>query len=71
MGLPQCTLLQQEVHEALEHHYLFIMSLITGHIKILQWLFSHGCSTVTDDLGGTPLHDSAEHGQLEVVTTIR
>lgn len=37
-----------------------------GRTKILQWLLSHGCGTKTDDLGGTPLHDAAEHGQLEV-----
>lgn len=42
---------------------------LVGHIKILQWLLSKGCTAKTDDLGGTPLHDAAEHGQLEVSIT--
>ena len=37
-----------------------------GHVHILRWLLSHGGKVETDDLGGTPLHDAAEHGQLEV-----
>ena len=37
-----------------------------GHVNVLRWLLSHGGSVETDDLGGTPLHDAAEHGQLEV-----
>ena len=39
-----------------------------GHVNILRWLFTHGGKVETDDLGGTPLHDAAEHGQLEVST---
>ena len=26
----------------------------------------HGATLVQDDLGGTPLHDAAEHGQMDV-----
>ncbi len=37
-----------------------------GHVHVLRWLLSHGAKVETDDLGGTPLHDAAEHGQLEV-----
>ena len=33
---------------------------------MLQWLIAHGAKVEKDDLGGTPLHDAAEHGQLEV-----
>ncbi len=43
-----------------------ILFLHTGHINVLQWLLYHGCYVKTDDLGGTPLHDAAEHGQLGV-----
>lgn len=37
-----------------------------GHISVLQWLIRHGAKVEKDDLGGTPLHDAAEHGQKEV-----
>jgi len=37
-----------------------------GHKSVLKWLLSHGAKIEKDDLGGTPLHDAAEHGQLEV-----
>ena len=33
---------------------------------MLKWLLSHGAVIEKDDLGGTPLHDAAEHGQLDV-----
>lgn len=33
---------------------------------VLKWLLSHGANIEEDDLGGTALHDAAEHGQLEV-----
>ena len=36
---------------------------------MLRWLLTHGAKVETDDLGGTPLHDAAEHGQLEVYTS--
>ena len=34
---------------------------------MLKWLLSNGGKVERDDLGGTPLHDAAEHGQLEVI----
>ena len=37
-----------------------------GHVHVLRWLLSNGGKVETDDLGGTPLHDAAEHGQMEV-----
>lgn len=37
-----------------------------GHAKVLSWLLLHGGEIVTDNWGGTPLHDSAENGELEV-----
>jgi len=40
--------------------------LLLGHTLALKWLLSHGAKIEKDDLGGTPLHDAAEHGQLEV-----
>lgn len=44
--------------------YLFF--LFAGHLFVLEWLLTHNASMEQDDLGGTPLHDAAEHGQLEV-----
>ena len=42
--------------------------MCVGHASVLKWLLSHGGKIEQDDLGGTPLHDAAEHGQLEVRT---
>lgn len=43
-----------------------LLSHASGHVHVLRWLLSHGAKVETDDLGGTPLHDAAEHGQMEV-----
>ncbi|KAG9332843.1 hypothetical protein JZ751_014942 [Albula glossodonta] len=37
-----------------------------GHAKVLSWLLLHGGEVVLDSWGGTPLHDAAENGELEV-----
>lgn len=37
-----------------------------GHAKVLSWLLLHGGEINTDSWGGTPLHDAAENGELEV-----
>ncbi|NXV87751.1 ESPN protein, partial [Calonectris borealis] len=37
-----------------------------GHAKVLSWLLLHGGEITTDGWGGTPLHDAAENGELEV-----
>lgn len=37
-----------------------------GHAKVLSWLLLHGGEITTDSWGGTPLHDAAENGELEV-----
>uniref|UniRef100_A0A8C8C0C7 WH2 domain-containing protein n=1 Tax=Oncorhynchus tshawytscha TaxID=74940 RepID=A0A8C8C0C7_ONCTS len=37
-----------------------------GHAKVLSWLLLHGGEIITDSWGGTPLHDAAENGELEV-----
>lgn len=37
-----------------------------GHAKVLSWLLLHGGEIVSDSWGGTPLHDAAENGELEV-----
>jgi len=44
--------------------------LSVGHVRIIEWVLSQGCGALCDDLGGTPLHDAAEHGQLEVTISI-
>lgn len=37
-----------------------------GHAKVLSWLLLHGGEISADLWGGTPLHDAAENGELEV-----
>ncbi|KAM8989583.1 espin isoform 1-T1 [Ara ararauna] len=37
-----------------------------GHAKVLSWLLLHGGEITADGWGGTPLHDAAENGELEV-----
>lgn len=37
-----------------------------GHAKVLSWLLLHGGEIAADLWGGTPLHDAAENGELEV-----
>lgn len=37
-----------------------------GHAKVLSWLLLHGGEITADSWGGTPLHDAAENGELEV-----
>ena len=32
----------------------------------MKWLLANGATVDKDDLGGTPLHDAAEHGSIEV-----
>ncbi|KAG5838681.1 hypothetical protein ANANG_G00226180 [Anguilla anguilla] len=39
-----------------------------GHAKVLSWLLLHGGEIALDGSGGTPLHDAAENGELEVGT---
>lgn len=38
-----------------------------GHTPILDRLLLMGAPVMTDSWGGTPLHDAAENGQLEVI----
>lgn len=33
---------------------------------MMKWLLGNGATIDKDDLGGTPLHDAAEHGSIEV-----
>lgn len=35
-------------------------------MNVLKWLNLKGDISLTDDLGGSPLHDAAEQGQFEV-----
>lgn len=37
-----------------------------GHVDVITWLLDNGALVLSDALGGTPLHDAAEHGQLQV-----
>ena len=37
-----------------------------GHYRVVDWLLGHGATPLLDNLGGSPLHDAAEHGRLEV-----
>ncbi|KAK2105820.1 hypothetical protein P7K49_015334 [Saguinus oedipus] len=38
-----------------------------GHTKVLSWLLLHGGEISADLWGGTPLHDAAENGELEIL----
>lgn len=40
--------------------------LVKGHVHVMKWLLANGATIDRDDLGGTPLHDAAEHGSIEV-----
>uniref|UniRef100_A0A8D0FE15 Uncharacterized protein n=1 Tax=Strix occidentalis caurina TaxID=311401 RepID=A0A8D0FE15_STROC len=40
--------------------------MVRGHAKVLSWLLLHGGEITADGWGGTPLHDAAENGELEV-----
>ena len=42
-----------------------------GHVSVLKWLNAKGNISLTDRLGGTPLHDAAEQGQFEVGNMIK
>lgn len=42
-----------------------------GHAKVLSWLLLHGGEIVTDNWEGTPLHDAAENGELEVCVCLK
>lgn len=63
-----CTLQQQEVNAQNEFLSIYpkLLLFFEGHILVLKWLIAHGAKVERDDLGGTALHDAAEHGQLEV-----
>lgn len=37
-----------------------------GHANVLKCLLLHGGEIAADHWGGTPLHDAAENGELEV-----
>lgn len=37
-----------------------------GHHRILERLLRMGAKVIKDHWGGTPLHDAAENGELEV-----
>ena len=39
-------------------------------MNVLKWLILKGDISLTDDLGGSPLHDAAEQGQFEVCKTL-
>ena len=37
-----------------------------GHVPVVLWLLDHGAQAGADNFGNTPLHDAAEHGQIQV-----
>ena len=39
----------------------------SGQSDCLTWLLKNGASITLDNLGGSPLHDAAEQGHLEVM----
>ena len=46
--------------------YILLDIICIGHVRIIEWVLAQGGAALCDDLGGTPLHDAAEHGQLDV-----
>ena len=50
------------------HWLMSFLHSIAGHVSVLKWLNAKGDISLTDGLGGTPLHDAAEQGQFEVGT---
>lgn len=44
---------------------------ISIQVETLEWILDHGGSALDrDNLGGTPVHDAAEQGQVHVHTHI-
>ena len=69
--LVQLTLLENWAKDQSTCHVFYFIptcssASFSGHVSLLRWLLTHGATVDTDDLGGTPLHDAAEHGQMEV-----
>lgn len=62
MNFTNISLSDQDNDGATAMHF----SASRGHAKVLSWLLLHGGEIVTDSWGGTPLHDAAENGELEV-----
>ena len=45
-----------------------LMYVIEYYLQVLDWLLENGAKLMVDNLGGSPLHDAAEHGRLHVRT---
>ena len=45
-----------------------LMCVIKYYLQVLDWLLENGAKLMVDNLGGSPLHDAAEHGRLHVST---
>ena len=39
---------------------------LRGHAVVLEWLLNNGARISLDNLGGSPLHDAAENGNIQV-----
>jgi hypothetical protein len=37
---------------------------------MVEWLMQHGARVMMDHLGGTPLHDAAQHGHIQASPTL-
>ena len=45
-----------------------LMYVIKYYLQVLDWLLENGAKLMVDNLGGSPLHDAAEHGRLHAST---
>ncbi|XP_069579526.1 espin isoform X1 [Brachyistius frenatus] len=61
MSFTEISLTDRDSDGAMAMHF----AASRGHAKVLSWLLLHGGEIVTDNWGGTPLHDAAENGELE------
>ncbi|XP_054637724.1 espin isoform X2 [Dunckerocampus dactyliophorus] len=61
MSFTEISLMDKDSDGATAMHF----AASRGHAKVLSWLLLHGGEIVTDNWGGSPLHDAAENGELE------
>lgn len=67
MSFTSASLAERDANGATAMHF----AASRGHAKALSWLLLHGGEAVADSWGGTPLHDAAENGELEVGAWVR
>ena len=55
------------IHKQYYHKKIYILRMILIFLlQVVGWLLENGGRVTMDHLGGTPLHDAAQHGQIQV-----